>query len=69
MLVGKKNLLLNLFKNYQFNSKEHGAIFKFLQRDFSTTKEQSAAVKNAYALIEKKRYIHAIAFFILGNKI
>ena len=67
-LVGKKNLLVTLFKTHQFNSKEHAAIFTFLQRDFNEPKNQSAAVKNAYVLIDKKRYLHALAFFIYGNK-
>ncbi len=38
----------------------------FLQRDFSDAKNKTAAIKNAYALIDKKRYIHAMSFFLLG---
>lgn len=41
----------------------------FLQRDFSQAKDKSAAVKNAYVLVDKKRYLHALAFFILGDKV
>lgn len=41
----------------------------FLQRDFTDQKHKTAAIKNAYALIDKKRYWHALAFFILGDKI
>ncbi len=48
------------------DSKEHDAIFNFLQRDFNEPKNKSAAVKNAYVLIDKKRYLHSLAFFILG---
>lgn len=48
------------------NSKEHEAIYNFLQRDFTDAKNRSAAVKNAYVLIDKKRYLHSLAFFILG---
>ena len=40
----------------------------FLQRDFTDPKHKAAAVKNAFALIDKKRYIHAMAFFLLGEK-
>jgi hypothetical protein len=41
----------------------------FLQRNFAEEKNKSASIKNAYALIDKKRYMHALAFFILGDKI
>lgn len=41
----------------------------FLQRNFTEPKHQSAAVKNAYVLIDKKRYFHALAFFIYGQKL
>jgi hypothetical protein len=58
-----------LFKTQKFNSKEHDAIYTFLQRDFNLPKDKSAAIKNAYVLIDKKRYYHALAFFILGDKI
>lgn len=40
---------------------------KFLLRDFNQAKDRSAAVKNAYVLIDKKRYLHALSFFILGG--
>lgn len=68
-IAGKKTVLIQLFKKYTFNSSEHEGIFKFLQRDFSQPKNQNAAVKNAYVLIDKKRYLHALAFFIYGQKI
>jgi hypothetical protein len=41
----------------------------FLQRDFAEDKNKTASIKNAYALIDKKRYMHALAFFILADKI
>jgi hypothetical protein len=66
LLIGKKTLLITLFKNHRMNSKEHEAIYNFLQRDFTDAKNRSAAVKNAYVLIDKKRYLHSLAFFILG---
>jgi len=67
-LAGKKNLLLTLFKSQKFSSKEHEAMHTFLQRDFDDVKNRSAALKNAYALIDKKRYMHAMAFFLLADK-
>lgn len=68
ILAGKKNLLITLFKAQKFNSKEHDAMHNFLQRDFDDPKNKTAALKNAYALIDKKRYVHAMAFFLLADK-
>ena len=69
ILVGKKNLLATLFKKYQFNSKEHEAIFKFLQRDFADPKNRAAAGKNGFKLMDTKRYLLSLAFFILAENI
>lgn len=68
-IAGKKNVLIQLFKKYLYNTAEHEKIFNFLQRDFNEPKNQKAAVNNAYALVDKKRYLHALAFFIYGQKI
>lgn len=68
ILAGKKNILITLFKTHKLDSKEHEAMFTFLQRDFSQPKDRTAAIKNAFVLIDKKRYMHALAFFILGNQ-
>lgn len=38
-------------------------------RDFNQPKDRTAAIKNAYVLIDKKRYAHAMSFFILGGSI
>lgn len=69
LLVGKRSLIATLFKNHRLNSKEHDAAASFLLRDFTQAKDRTAAVKNAYVLIDKKRYLHAMAFFILGGAI
>jgi hypothetical protein len=69
VLAGKKALLVTLFKANKFITKEHDAMHTFLQRDFTDAKNKTAAIKNAYALIDKKRYMHAMAFFLLGDKI
>jgi hypothetical protein len=34
ILAGKRNLLITLFKQQKFSSKEHDAMHTFLQRDF-----------------------------------
>lgn len=67
VLVGKKNLLVTLFKKYQFNSKQHEATFKFLQRDFEDPKNREAASKNGFKLLDSKRYHLSIAFYLLGE--
>lgn len=67
--MGKRSLIATLFKNHRLNSKEHDAAANFLLRDFTQAKDRTAAVKNAYVLIDKKRYLHAMAFFILGGAI
>ncbi len=69
LLIGKKSLIATLFKNHKLISKEHDATANFLLRDFSQPKDRTAAVKNAYVLLDKKRYFHALSFFILGNSI
>lgn len=69
LLIGKRSLISTLFKNHKLNSKEHEATGNFLLRDFNQPKDKSAAVKNAYVLIDKKRYLHAMSFFILGGAI
>lgn len=68
IMIGKKSLLSTLFKSNQHSSKQHVAIFNFLQRDFTQAKDQSAAIKNAYVLMDKKRYYHSLSFFLLGQK-
>lgn len=68
-ITNKKNILIQLFKKYIYNTPEHEKIVKFLQRDFNDPKNRNAAANNAYALVDKKRYLHALAFFIYGQKI
>ena len=62
ILLGKKNILSVLLKKNEQNIKT----FEFLQRDFTQENHRTAASKNAYALLSKKRFEHAIAFFILA---
>jgi hypothetical protein len=69
VLIGKTSLVATLFKKHKMDSKEHDAIASFLLRDFEDPKHRSAAIKNAYVLIDKKRYLHALAFFILGRSL
>lgn len=58
----KKGVLRGLYSTTQ-NKKTAD----FLGRDFSTTENKQAAVKNAFVLMGKHRYELAAAFFILGE--
>lgn len=39
----------------------------FFNNDFTQERWRKAALKNAYALLGKQRFEHAVAFFLLGN--
>jgi len=65
VMIGKKNMLCNLYKTEPHNKK----VLNLLSNDFTLPRWQKAADKNAMALISKKNYELAIAFFILANKI
>ncbi|KAJ9125509.1 hypothetical protein QFC22_000470 [Naganishia vaughanmartiniae] len=51
----------------QVSHPERAAMIKFLQNNFEDPRWQSAAVKNAYALLGKQRSQYAAAFFLLGE--
>ncbi|ESS35681.1 RAVE 1 carboxy-terminal protein [Toxoplasma gondii VEG] len=44
-------------------------VVEFLSRDFSDPRSQAAAEKNAYKLVQQRRYHLALAFFILARQI
>ncbi|KAJ9109163.1 hypothetical protein QFC21_000491 [Naganishia friedmannii] len=52
----------------QVSHPERAAMIKFLQNNFEDPRWQSAAVKNAYALLGKQRFQYAAAFFLLGDR-
>lgn len=56
LILGKKSVITTLFKREQNQGKEFKNTFEFLERDFSQDRWKSAASKNAYALVSKKRY-------------
>ncbi|TPX31320.1 hypothetical protein SmJEL517_g05345 [Synchytrium microbalum] len=64
----KKNVLLGLWK-LASNHPEQAAMLRFLVNDFSEDRWQKAALKNAFALLGKQRYMYAAAFFLLGDKL
>ncbi|KAJ9128222.1 hypothetical protein QFC24_000514 [Naganishia onofrii] len=51
----------------QVSHPERAAMIKFLQNNFEDPRWQTAAVKNAYALLGKQRFQYAAAFFLLGE--
>jgi hypothetical protein len=65
IMIGKKNMLCNLYRTEPANKK----IFELLSNDFSLPRWKKAADNNAMVLISKKNYYLSIAFFILAGKI
>ncbi|RKP05930.1 RAVE complex protein Rav1 C-terminal, partial [Thamnocephalis sphaerospora] len=64
----KKTLLQGLWRTASFHP-EQPKMLKFLANDFDDPKKQSAALKNAFALLGKQRFELAAAFFLLGNRL
>ena len=67
VMLGKKNVVAMLFKKEMVQKLEYKNTFEFLQKDFNDQRWKSAASKNAYALISKKRYTDACSFFLIGG--
>lgn len=66
LTLKKKNVLLGLWKN-SFGHPERDKMVKFLSNDFSEKRWQVAAMKNAYVLLGKHRYVDAVSFFLLAG--
>jgi hypothetical protein len=64
ILLGKKSALQTLYK-----SSRDDKLATFLLNDFSLPRWKEAALKNAYLLIGKQRYLLAVAFFLLGGSL
>lgn len=64
--LGKKSTVYSLWKQAHGHG-EQGAMLKFLANDFSQARWQTAAKKNAYALLAKQRFAYAAAFFVLAG--
>ncbi|CDW52018.1 Protein RBC-1, isoform a [Trichuris trichiura] len=62
LAMKKKTVLVHLFKTVK-----DAKMTDFLSNDFSQDKWKKAALKNAFVLISKQRFEHAVAFFLLGN--
>ncbi|PHH61586.1 hypothetical protein CDD81_8167 [Ophiocordyceps australis] len=68
LALGKKTVLQGLWRMASWN-KEQAATQRLLSNDFDDAKWQRAALKNAYALLSKRRFEYAAAFFILAGNL
>ncbi|KAJ7042393.1 RAVE protein 1 C terminal-domain-containing protein [Mycena alexandri] len=64
--LGKVKLVHGLWRQSAWH-KEQAIMLKFLSNDFSEARWRTAALKNAYALLSKRRFEYAAAFFLLGG--
>ncbi|KAJ7169732.1 RAVE protein 1 C terminal-domain-containing protein [Mycena filopes] len=64
--LGKVKLVHGLWRQSAWH-KEQAVMLKFLSNDFSEPRWRTAALKNAYALLSKRRFEYAAAFFLLGG--
>ncbi|KAJ6574959.1 WD repeat-containing protein [Mycena capillaripes] len=64
--LGKVKLVHGLWRQSAWH-KEQALMLKFLANDFSEPRWRTAALKNAYALLSKRRFEYAAAFFLLGG--
>ncbi|KXX74066.1 Regulator of V-ATPase in vacuolar membrane protein 1 [Madurella mycetomatis] len=66
LALKKKTVLQGLWRMASWN-KEQKATQRFLANNFDDPKWRTAALKNAYALMSKRRFQYAAAFFLLAD--
>ncbi|KAL4869749.1 hypothetical protein BDV12DRAFT_167152 [Aspergillus spectabilis] len=66
LALGKKNILQGLWRMAHWN-REQSATQKLLAHDFREPRWQTTALKNAYALLGKRRFEYAATFFLLAD--
>ncbi|KAM0718871.1 hypothetical protein Q7P37_005943 [Cladosporium fusiforme] len=66
LALRKKATLLALWR-VAVGNREQKTTSNFLKRDFTVEENRTAARKNAYALMGKRRFEYAAAFFLLAN--
>ncbi|KAJ4390451.1 regulator of (H+)-ATPase in vacuolar membrane [Neurospora sp. IMI 360204] len=66
LALKKKTVLQGLWRMASWN-REQGATLRFLANNFDDPKWRTAALKNAYALMSKRRFVYAAAFFLLAD--
>lgn len=67
LAIKKKQILVGLWRTVSHTEKEK--VLKFLNNDFTESRWQSAAQKNAFVLLSKHRYMDAAYFFLLAGKV
>ncbi|KAI0830734.1 WD repeat-containing protein [Trametes gibbosa] len=66
--LGKAKLVHGLWRQAAWH-KEYQVMLKFLNNDFKEPRWRTAALKNAFALLSKRRFEYAAAFFLLGDSL
>ncbi|KAL2006687.1 hypothetical protein VTN00DRAFT_9355 [Thermoascus crustaceus] len=66
LALRKKNVLQGLWRMANWN-REQAATQRLLANDFQDPRWRTAALKNAYALLGKRRFEYAAAFFLLAD--
>ena len=65
LLIGKKNVCIDLFNKEPWNDN----VKKFIMRDFSIAKNRKIARENADDLFKKKKFIYAAFFYLLADDV
>lgn len=68
LALKKKQILISLWK-MSFGHPEQQKMLKFLSNDFSLARWRSAALKNAFVLLSKHRFLDAACFFLLARSL
>ncbi|ERS94995.1 hypothetical protein HMPREF1624_08707 [Sporothrix schenckii ATCC 58251] len=68
LALKKKAVLQGLWRMASWN-REQGATQRLLSNNFEERKWKTTALKNAYALMSKRRFEYAAAFFLLADRL
>ena len=68
LALKKKNVLIGLWRMASWN-REQASTQKLLANNFKESRWKIAALKNAYALLGKRRFEYAAAFFLLAGNL
>jgi len=66
LALGKKNILQGLWRIAHWH-REQGATQRLLANDFKEPRWKTSALKNAYALLGRRRFEYAASFFLLAD--
>ncbi|ONH67372.1 Regulator of V-ATPase in vacuolar membrane protein 1 [Cyberlindnera fabianii] len=68
LALKKKQILHGLWRT-AIGNPEQSKMLNFLKNDFKEDRWRKAALKNAFVLLSKHRYMDAACFFLLGNSL